>query len=104
MANLNEAFNLNYTPQNKCNAQPNLYKSTDMFYNKQNVVGLPFSGVENAFDRIKISNSKYDTMTRNYNKHMFGYICQICQGHVQYHMDIQNKYPHDFLKGPFKQY
>ena len=102
MANLNEAFNLNYSPRNTCRIPQNLNPSKDMFYNKQNVIGLPFCGIDNAFDRVKISNSKYDTMTRDYNKHMYGYVCQICRGPVNYHMMIQDKYPHDFIKGEYR--
>ena len=81
MANINEAFNTN---------QP-----------KSNTVYNKYTAVENAFDRVKISDIKYDKIVRS-DRSVYGYTCNVCKGCMGYHMSIQHKLPHDFIKGEYR--
>lgn len=88
MANLNEAFKLQY--QGK----------TREYYPIQ----TDDKELSAYFARVKVSDPKYDTMPKRSNKNpTYGYECKVCRGSVGYHMSIQNKYPHDFEKGNFRQ-
>lgn len=78
MANLNEAFNT-----------------------KSNTVYNKYTAVENAFDRVKISDDKYDKIIRG-DRSVYGYMCNQCGGCMGYHMSIQHKSPHDFIKGEYR--
>ena len=86
MANINKAFKLHNDPD---------------IINSPNCINNNFVSLDCAFDRIKTSNTKYDDITRFDKTATYGYICQLCNGTVGYHMAIQNKYPHDFIKGNY---
>ena len=96
MANLNEAYKLQYNgrPVNL----PELKPPTNEEYGSKYA---SYNG--SAFARVKTSNPKYDNMVNRYNKNpTFGYECTKCHKSVGYHMKIQDKYPHDFVKGEFR--
>lgn len=61
-----------------------------------------FAPLEIAFDRVKVSNRKYDKIIRG-NKSIYGYTCNICNGCFGYHMTIQSIFPHDFVRGAYKE-
>ena len=107
MANLNEAFNTYKQPnnQNYDDYMERLMKKipnneVDEIYS-QNTINGKFTNVNNAFDRVKISNLKYDKIIRG-DKSIYGYVCQHCNGCMGYHISIQNKNPHDFIKGEYR--
>lgn len=106
MANLNEAFNLQKNPKNKI-VNDQLNKSVknnkrEQYYYKNNI-NMKFTKFDDAFDRIKISNPKYDNISRYDTKPIFGYICKICNGPVGYHISIQENLPHDFIKDEYRE-
>ena len=109
MANLNEAFNTYKQPNNKPqydNYMDRLIKKipnseSDEIINTQNSINTKFTDINNAFDRVKVSNIKYDRIIRG-DKPMYGYVCQLCNGCMGYHLSMQNKHPHDFIKGEYK--
>lgn len=100
MANLDEAFNLQYNPRTV--NLPQLNKPKYDKYENTDAVYAEYNG--NAFQRVKVSDPKYDDMRPRCNKNpTYGYECNSCHGSVGYHMKIQKKYPHDFEKGKFRQ-
>ena len=106
MANLNEAFNLNYQPKCKLqnymnNMKKNIYED-DIALTNQNIISNNFCNINNAYDRVKVSNEKYDNITYDFNKPTYGYICKECNGPINYHVRIQNKFPHDFIRGEYR--
>lgn len=100
MANLNEAFNLNYSGKNYRLPQENNNRVVEE--ELSNTINNPFMTYQNAFNRVKVSNQKYDNITRSTNKPIYGYECQICQRSVGIHMALQDRYPHEFIRGKFR--
>lgn len=103
MANLNEAFYLQFG-NGRCKANDLKCKQNNEFdlISRPNVINNKFTQVNTAFDRVKITNQKYDDINRQTNKPFYGYTCQECDGCVGYHMSIQTKYPHEFVKGEYR--
>jgi hypothetical protein len=104
MAQLNEAFNT-YKQPKKCFMDELIKKiptnePSEIMYSK-NSINNQFMDINNAFDRVKMSNTKYDDIIRT-NKSVYGYICQVCNGCMSYHLYVQNKDPHDFIKGEYR--
>ena len=103
MANLNEAFNLQYAG----NKYPypidddNKVMDSDLM-NNQNVVGNNFYPYQAAFNRIKQTNPKYDNINRSTNKPMCGYECANCHKSIAVHMAMQEEHPHQYIKGKFR--
>ena len=95
MANLNECFNLNYAGRNYDNPTNKKVNYDSDLMNNRNVINNNFMPLHTAFDRIKVSNDKYDNITRSTNKSICGFECQVCHKSVGYHMAIQEQYPHD---------
>ena len=87
MSNINEAFNL-----------PSQNNDNYIGYFNENL-----TLVKNSNTRVKVTNPSYDNLPRQKNnKFTYGYICNICNGHINYHMSIQNQKPHNFIKGNFR--
>lgn len=107
MAQLNEAFNTYKQPNQRLQYDDymnNMIKkipNEDTLIYSKNSINNQFTDINNAFDRVKISNTKYDKIMRN-DKSVYGYICQICDGCMGYHLYVQNKDPHDFIKGEYR--
>lgn len=103
MANINDAFRLQFG-NGKCKMNNIEQKTNNDFdlISRPNVTNNRFSLVNNAFDRVKISNDKYDEINRQTNKSFYGFTCEECGGCVGYHMSIQTKYPHPFAKGEYR--
>ena len=107
MANLNEAFNTYKQPNtipydtymdNLIKKIPNEESYDDIFL--PNSLNQNFTNVNSAFDRVKVSNIKYDQIERT-DKPLYGYKCKICNGSMGYHLSIQNANPHDFIRGNY---
>lgn len=106
MANLDEAFNLNYTPKCKFDGYMDKIKKKinheDQYLNNQNIIGNRYCNIDSAYDRVKVSNDKYDHITHETYKPVYGYICQDCGGPINYHWKIQTEFPHDFVRGEYR--
>lgn len=86
MANLNEAFKLQH--------QVNITEYSEPKNNQE---------LNAYFDRVKVSNSKYDNMPKRCNKNpTWGYECNVCHKTVGEHMKIQKRNVHDFERGVFR--
>lgn len=106
MANFDEAFKLNYQPKCKYeNYMDNMKKKInqdDTYLNNQNIIPGNFCNIDLAYDRVKVSNQKYDQITSDFNKPFYGYICKECHGPINYHWKIQQQFPHDFIRGEYR--
>ena len=106
MANLNEAFNLNYQPKCKLDGYMDGMKKkinqNDDYLNNQNIIGNRYCNVDSAYDRVKVSNEKYDQITHDTFKPFYGFICRECGGPINYHWKIQAEFPHDFVRGEYR--
>jgi len=114
MANLNEAF-ITYKQQNtRPINMPSHQETNNDYMNRlmkkipvedagipQNSICNNFSCLDTAFDRVKVSNIKYDKIIRG-DRPIYGYICRLCNGCMGYHISIQNTDPHDFVKGEYR--
>ena len=65
-----------------------------------NSINNRYANIDNAFDRVKISNIKYDQIVRT-DKPIYGYKCQLCNGSMGYHLSVQNRDPHDFIRSEY---
>jgi len=108
MADLNQAFNLNYNGRNLDNYMNDLNKKIkvidpDLAHNS-NIIGTNFSPYHAAFDRVKVSNQRYDNITRISDKPTYGYECQLCGKCIGYHLSLEDpdSVDHDFVKGKFR--
>lgn len=106
MANINEAFDTqkpqdNYRYDNYLDKLKNKIDNSETTY-LPNSVNHDFSDLNTAFTRVKVSNEKYDKIMRQYNKPIYGYICQICNGSSDKHFYNQNKFPHPFVRGEYR--
>lgn len=103
MADLNQAFNLSYTGKNYDNYMEELHKKIvepDLAHNS-NIIGTNFSPYHAAFDRVKVSNQRYDNITRISDKPTYGYECKLCKQCIGYHLSLEDS-DHDFVKGQFR--
>ncbi|QKF94023.1 hypothetical protein QKU48_gp0565 [Fadolivirus algeromassiliense] len=103
MANLNEAYNLQFG-NGKCKPNDTKCLTNNEFdlISRPNVTNNKFTLVNDAFNRVKVSNQKYDDIDRQTNKPFYGFVCKECNGCVGYHMSIQGKHPHEFIKGEYR--
>ena len=107
MANISDAFN-KYPETNKSIYDGYMNKLINKIDNDsndnisyKNSLNNKFTNIDNAFDRVKISNDKYDNIIRH-NKSIYGYICTVCNGPIGFHLSIQNKNPHQFIRGSYR--
>jgi len=103
MANINEAFGTykqqdHYKYNNYMETLKNKIDTNEQTY-YPNSINHGFSDLNTAFTRVKVSNEKYDKITRQYNKPIYGYICQKCNGNIDQHFSIQENFPHHFVRG-----
>lgn len=106
MANLNEAFDTqrsqdNYKYENYMETLKGKIDNNDSTYRK-NTINHNFSDLNTAFSRVKVSNEKYDKIIGQHNKSIYGFICKICNGCNGYHVSIQEKFPHEFIRGIYR--
>lgn len=105
MANFNDAFKPQFGFGNirKYNDADYTAKNKEFDYTRStNTINNNFTVVDNAFARVKVSNPKYDNITRQSNKPFYGTTCKLCGGCVGYHISIQEEEPHDFVKGEYR--
>lgn len=105
MANINEAFNT-YKEQNNNNDYMNkllnkIQKDDDGNKMSPKSINNNFTYISETRERIKVSDPKYDKIIRG-DRLIYGYICRSCEGCMGYHLSIQYKYPHDFIKGEYR--
>ena len=112
MADLNKAFNTLYSGRtydtkqvvndldfNDINYSGKKIVGNQDLMNNQNVVSN-FMPYHTAFERIKVSNSRYDNLTRYTDKPTYGYECLDCGKPIGYHLSLPNC--HEFIKGKFR--
>lgn len=104
MANLSEAFTVTRQPENSKNDYLQRLKQTLPTSNNKIEIDMEdkYMYFENMDKRVKVSNPKYDNITRQPST--YGYSCAECNGSFEYHFSIQNKFPHDFIKGVYKKF
>lgn len=108
MSDLSEAFQC-LRPMNDSNFNyENEIKKIDMnkqkFYrDSKNRINRQYSPVQVAYDRVKITDPKYDHIDWDTNKPFFGFICKVCNGCVGYHFSIQNDFSHNFENGEYRE-
>jgi len=106
MANINEAFNTYKKQDNNHfdNYMETLKNKIDQNETTcyPNSINHGFCDLNSAFERVKVSNEKYDKIMRQHNKPYNGFICQICNGSIDQHFYSQNRFPHPFIKGQYR--
>jgi hypothetical protein len=104
MASLEEAFNT-YKNQNSSNDYMakllNKIPRHEESKYSSNSINHGFMSIGDTENRVKMSNSKYDKIIRG-DRSIYGFVCKDCGGCLNYHMTIQNKFPHEFIKGKYK--
>src|SRR5689334_516153 len=103
MANINEAFNTQrqqdkYKYDNYMESLKSTINRNESTY-YPNSINHGFSDLTTAYSRVKVSNEKYDKITRQHNKPIYGFLCQICNGNIDQHFSIQENFPHHFVRG-----
>ena len=57
--------------------------------------------LDKYFERVKITNSKYDNMPKNKNS-TYAFECKTCHKPAGIHMKMQKIHPHEFIQGQFR--
>lgn len=106
MADLNLAFGT-WKEQNNNNSFMNnllnkIPKHDDQYKPSSTAINNKFMYLSETEKRVKVSNEKYDKIIRG-DRLIYGYACAECKGCMGYHMSVQDKHPHQFMRGEYRQ-